>query len=275
MERSRSLRETSQPAPDNAAKFDLIANLLGNYDEERDNAQDVIDQIGEIVFGDAFTAPEPDATRIEEKREFAQREAAQERAAFAAGMAADTPDEALTDQQRVGEFLQQLEADGKANSFHESLLDQLRRRGSLSDKQVLAVMRDIEKAERTQQVAANAEALGVPRQQGKPAVTEPGVYEKDGVVYVVKFNKEKTSLYAKRIRELNSTRITEAGTVVEIEFDYVAGAVYKLAPEDKMPLDKAKEYTIRYGRCIVCGRFLKKAESVERGIGPVCIKSFS
>lgn len=187
---------------------------------------------------------------------------------------ADPPaDEAHTDQQRVGAYLQQLNLDGKLNSFTASLHDQLMRRGSLSDKQVAAVMRDIEKAERTQQVAANAEALGVPR-QGTPTVTEPGVYEKDEVVYVVKRNQDKTGLYAKQIRELNSTRLTEAGTVVEIEFDYAPGAIYKLDPSDKMPLERAKEFTIRYGRCIVCGRDLRKAESVERGIGPICIKSF-
>jgi formylmethanofuran dehydrogenase subunit E len=106
-------------------------------------------------------------------------------------------------------------------------------------------------------------------------VTQPGVYERDGVIYVVKHTQDKQRLYAKRIRELESTRITEAGTIVEIEFDYAPGAVYRLRPEDKMPLERAKEYTIRYGRCLVCGRTLKKAESVERGIGPVCIKSFS
>lgn len=175
----------------------------------------------------------------------------------------------LTDLQRVGTYLQQLEADDALNTFTSSLLDQLRRRGSLSDRQVAAVLRDIEKAGAQ---AARRNDDGSTSDSVK--VTQPGVYEKDGTVYVVKWNKGKTKLYAKQIRELNSTRITEAGTVVEIEFDYAPGAVYKLAPDDKMPLDKAKEYTIRYGRCIVCGRDLKKAESVERGIGPICIKSF-
>jgi hypothetical protein len=184
-------------------------------------------------------------------------------------MAADEPDASeMTDQQRVGTYLQQLEADGKLNTFTTSLLNQLRSRGSLSDRQVGAVMKDIAKAD------AQAERRNDDGAHATVAVTEPGVYEKDGVIYVVKWNKEKTRLYAKQIRELNSTRITEAGTVVEIEFDYAPGAVYKLTPGDKMPLDKAKEYTIRYGRCIVCGRDLKKAESVERGIGPICIKSF-
>jgi hypothetical protein len=107
-------------------------------------------------------------------------------------------------------------------------------------------------------------------------VTDPGVYERaDGVIFVVKPNRAKTALYAKRLVEINADRALEEGGRVQIEFEYEAGAVFTLAPEDKMPLERAKELTLRYGRCIVCGRKLKAAESVERGIGPVCIKSFA
>ena len=67
---------------------------------------------------------------------------------------------------------------------------------------------------------------------------------------------------------------TEAGEPVRIEFEYARGAVYKIKPSDKMDLERAKALTIRYGRCIVCGRKLKARVSVEQGIGPVCIKSF-
>lgn len=108
-------------------------------------------------------------------------------------------------------------------------------------------------------------------------VTEPGVYEKDGEVYIVKPNREKTRLYAKRLVELRDTqgdRITDEDERVRIDFVYEPGVVFSLRPEDKMPLEKAKRLTVRYGRCIVCGRHLKVAESVERGIGPTCIKSF-
>lgn len=106
-------------------------------------------------------------------------------------------------------------------------------------------------------------------------VTEVGVYERDGQVYVVKPNREKTRLYAKRLIEINAERLTEAGEVVEIEFEYAPGAIFELTPADKMDLERAKALTIRYGRCIVCGRKLKAAKSVERAIGPVCIKSFA
>lgn len=103
---------------------------------------------------------------------------------------------------------------------------------------------------------------------------DPGVYERDGVVYVVKRSKERTRSYAKRLVEFGGTRVTESGEHVEFDFEYDRGAIYQLRPEHKMPLDRAKELTIRYGRCMNCGRTLKAAVSVERGIGPVCIKAF-
>lgn len=106
-------------------------------------------------------------------------------------------------------------------------------------------------------------------------VPDPGVYElPNGAIYVVKPNRAKTNVYAKRLVEINAERATEAGTRVEIEFEYEAGAIRKIRPEHRMDIERAKELTIRYGRCINCGRTLKAAESVERGIGPVCIKSF-
>jgi hypothetical protein len=112
--------------------------------------------------------------------------------------------------------------------------------------------------------------------QASVTATEPGVYElPDGTIYVVKPNREKTRLYAKRLVEIDGDRLTETGTVVQIDFVYEAGAIYKIQPEHKMPYERARELTVRYSRCIVCGRHLKAAQSVDRGIGPVCRKSFS
>lgn len=103
----------------------------------------------------------------------------------------------------------------------------------------------------------------------------PGVYDVDGHVYVVKPNRQKTRLYAQRLVEINAERLNEHDDLVKIEFVYEAGAIFKIKPEQKMPLERAKALTIRYGRCIVCGNRLTAGKSVERGIGPVCIKSFA
>lgn len=124
--------------------------------------------------------------------------------------------------------------------------------------------------------------LNAPRAEAQPQrqaenvrVTEPGVYRLDGEVFIVKPNREKTKLYAKRMVETGGTRVTETGEHVNVEFEYAPGAVYRLSPADRMPLEDAKALTARYGRCIVCGRHLKDAKSVEAGIGPVCRTYFT
>ena len=103
----------------------------------------------------------------------------------------------------------------------------------------------------------------------------PGVYElPNGEIYVVKLNRERSHVYAKRLIDTPSDRVTEQGKVVSFDFEYESGAIFRIQPEHKMSLDRAKTLMIRYGRCIVCGRPLKVSESVERGIGPVCITYF-
>ncbi len=114
----------------------------------------------------------------------------------------------------------------------------------------------------------------VAQRRDEPAKLEPGVYELDGVAYVVKPNREGTRLYAKKIVEIGGTRVTDAGTYVNVEFEYEPGAVYRLAAEHKMDYDRAHELTLRYGKCIACSRVLKAAQSVDDGIGPVCKKKF-
>lgn len=106
-------------------------------------------------------------------------------------------------------------------------------------------------------------------------VLDPGVYEDpSGAIYVVKPNRERTRVYAKRLVEIGGERLAETGEHVAIEFEYAPGAIFRLTPAMRMDFDRAKALTIRYGRCIVCGRKLKDATSVERGIGPVCRESF-
>ncbi len=115
-----------------------------------------------------------------------------------------------------------------------------------------------------------------PEPNGQHAPVQPGVYElPSGEIFVVKPNQERTRVYASRLVETPSDRVTEAGGHVKFEFKYAPGAIYQIRPDYRMPADRARELMIRYGRCIVCGRHLKVAESVERGIGPICIKYFA
>ena len=104
-------------------------------------------------------------------------------------------------------------------------------------------------------------------------VTKPGVFEKNGEIFVVKPTRDKQRLYAMKLVE-SSERLTEMGEHVDFDFRYSKGAIYSLSELDRMDIEKAKKLMIRYGRCIVCKKRLKVATSVERGIGPVCIKYF-
>lgn len=104
-------------------------------------------------------------------------------------------------------------------------------------------------------------------------VTEPGMYRTAaGDIFKVQASRDDaTRLYAKQLTPIGGQRLTETDDTVRFEFAYVAGAIKSLTPADRMSLDDAKAFGIRYGVCCVCGAPLKDATSVARGIGPVCI----
>jgi hypothetical protein len=101
-----------------------------------------------------------------------------------------------------------------------------------------------------------------------------GVFKKDGKIYVVKPNKDKTRVYAKEIVE-SPERMTENGAVVDFETVYRPGVVFSLTESDRWDLADAKDFLTKFARCIVCGRSLKAAKSVAASIGPVCAKYFA
>lgn len=102
----------------------------------------------------------------------------------------------------------------------------------------------------------------------------PGVYRRNGTIYVVRQNRTNSRLHARRLVEIGGRRLTEANTVVRIEFEYDRDALLQLRPTDQMTLEEARPFIIRYGRCIFCNTPLKDATSVDQGVGPVCIKRY-
>lgn len=122
--------------------------------------------------------------------------------------------------------------------------------------------------------APRPSAPTVPQSEPRRDTLDPdvtaGIYRTNGTVYVVKPNKQGTRQYAKRLVEIGGQRVTDAGTFVNIDFVYEAGAIYRIAASDRLPADEAAELSVRYGRCLMCGRPLKAATSVARAIGPVC-----
>lgn len=101
-----------------------------------------------------------------------------------------------------------------------------------------------------------------------------GVYRRDETIYVVRKNRTNDGLHVRRLVEIGGRRLTEADTVVRIEFEYDRDALTRLRPEDQMTLAEAQPFVIRYGRCFACDTPLSDATSVARGIGPVCVKKF-
>jgi hypothetical protein len=101
-----------------------------------------------------------------------------------------------------------------------------------------------------------------------------GVFKKDGRIYVVKPNRERTRVYAKEIVE-SPARMTENGLVADFTTVYSPGIVFKLTEADRWQLADAKDFLTRFAKCIVCGRHLKAAKSVAGSIGPVCAKYFA
>lgn len=108
--------------------------------------------------------------------------------------------------------------------------------------------------------------------KGTP-IEEPGAFKYGHDVFIVRPNRgDKTRLHARRVVEAPSDRLNEHGEGIPIDLVYERGAMAYLREEHRLDAETAKKLTVRYGRCIVCGTPMKRKESVERGIGPVCWK---
>jgi hypothetical protein len=116
----------------------------------------------------------------------------------------------------------------------------------------------------------------VAKPEAKPAAQplEPGVYVLNGTIVKVK-KSQAGNLYTLRWVESGGLRIVEGDEErAHGDWEYAPELRRSLTAEHRMTVEEAKNFAIRYGQCANCGRTLKAAESVERGIGPVCIKRF-
>lgn len=148
-----------------------------------------------------------------------------------------------------------IRANHARNAFLTSLFQQFERKGSLSEKQILAVLNGIER---------DRERGARPANEGKTnPVTECGIYRNDEGVFRVKQSKA-GRFYAERF-------VPNAETKSE-RFSYERGAIYSLTPEHRLTLAEAVELGAQHGICVVCGAELTDPTSIERGIGPVCAK---
>jgi len=147
-----------------------------------------------------------------------------------------------------------LRANHTRNEFYASLFQQFERKGVLSEKQILAVLRGIERDRERDAQRVKTEAN---------PVTECGIYRNDEGVFRVKQSKA-GRFYAERFVP-HAERKSE-------RFSYERGAIYSLTPEHRITLAQAVELGAQHGVCVVCGAELTDPTSIERGIGPVCAK---
>jgi hypothetical protein len=109
------------------------------------------------------------------------------------------------------------------------------------------------------------------------AVEDAGIYVlPDGSIVKVKSNREKTRTYAKRWTVSGANRVNADGETVHGEFVYESGLIQQVAATGrKMTLEEARAFTLQYGECVRCGRHLTDPKSLDRAMGPVCIKYFA
>lgn len=124
--------------------------------------------------------------------------------------------------------------------------------------------------------SASIEKLRDPRSEidapkiEKPAATkvelEDGMYRFDGRIFKVQHAVHGSGRqYAKVLVQFDDD---------SWDFEIARGVIFKLRPEHKMSLEEAREFGALYGTCCVCGRTLTSEESIEIGIGPICLSKF-
>ena len=155
------------------------------------------------------------------------------------------------EQPRADEALRWVIDNAPADTFAASLLAGIRRFGGLTTGQYTAVLRNIDRGPR-QDPATGA------------GVTTDGWYKAGEDIFKVQVAVHGSGkLYAKRLM------VTGHG---EATWEYAPGMVYRLTDADRLSIEDAAKFGTLYGVCAVCGRTLTDEESIEAGIGPVCIK---
>ena len=165
------------------------------------------------------------------------------------------------------------------NTFAASLLDNLRVWGRLTDKQLVAVLNNVNRAAIAATKAETAPTVGVePIEKAFDTARAAGVArprlrlgeftfspapaqgKNPGAIYV----KHSDGTYLGKVTGSRLFTVSSVSGAVEQEIVAVAAD----------PLNAAIAYGKRYGKCSVCARALTDEDSINRGIGPVCAERF-
>jgi len=91
-----------------------------------------------------------------------------------------------------------------------------------------------------------------------------GVYKRGDDIYRVIKGRQSANTYAQKL----GVDYNGAPTWI-----YEGGMVFELKVEELISPEVAAQMGRSVGYCVICGRFLTDAESVAKGIGPVCEKN--
>jgi hypothetical protein len=140
------------------------------------------------------------------------------------------------------------------NEFRDSLLDQFDRKGTLSEKQIAAVERGVEK--RKQWAAERADMPDVPA--GRYAVEN-----EEGILRFYRVDRPEAGKWA----GYTFVKIMASDEEHPVRGTAAKAVLAKIAAD---PLAAMKRYGHEIGSCGKCGRTLTDPASIAAGIGPVC-----
>lgn len=106
---------------------------------------------------------------------------------------------------------------------------------------------------------------------------EPGVYEYEGTLFLVKRHKDAKRAKVERVallKDESGDRLNLDGERVRHELFPAPGMLRKLRREHRVTLARLEELSLQLGVCMHCGRELRVAESVQRGVGPICASKY-
>ena len=177
-----------------------------------------------------------------------------------------------------------MEAESPRFEFAKAMVDSLLQWGRLTEKQMATVQRlaasAVDRKAAATAAAANApvveiDAIAVAFKRAKDAGLKRPVLRLDGFAFSLA---GETSANAGGIYVKEAAEGTYLGKIMGGRFqrsrdcnESISAMIVAAAAD---PANAAKAYGKKFGKCSICARDLSDAESVERGIGPVCASKF-
>ena len=118
------------------------------------------------------------------------------------------------------------------------------------------------------------------RQDGSAAGV--GVYRHDGELFVVReFTPQGESRIVRYCRKIvtltdgQGDRLNQDGEHIRTEEEKAPRMQFTLTDDELLSVEDVEKLSVQFSYCLICGKHLRVAKSVETGIGPVCRKNYA